>query len=64
MSLIQTVVGAIIALLVGLGSFMYFGKTDNPVEEACDRVIEKELGLPEGSVDLAPAEKDSKPTEV
>jgi hypothetical protein len=45
---------AIIAAIIGVGSFYYSKKSDGPVEQIAERVIEQELGLPKDSVDLSP----------
>ncbi len=41
-------------IIVGIGSAVYTQKNDGPVEEACETIIEKELNLPDGTVDLTP----------
>ena len=46
-----------IALAVGAGSAYFTGKDDGPVEQIAERVIEDELHLPKGSVDLTPNSK-------
>ena len=53
------VAGIIIALcaIIGVASYLYTGKADNPVEQIAERVIEDELGLPKDSVDLTPQKK-------
>lgn len=45
----------LIAVVVGIGSTLIFKEPpDNIVEETSEFVIEKELHLPEGSIDLTP----------
>lgn len=47
-----------IALVVGVVSVFVVKKDDAVVEEVSESVIEKELGLPQGSVDLTPRSKE------
>lgn len=49
----------IVALTVGL-STAYFWKNNNPIEEISESIIENELGLPAGSIDLDVPEFNSK----
>lgn len=44
----------VVAVVVGVASVLIVKKDDQPVEELSEFVIEKELGLPQGSVDLTP----------
>lgn len=44
----------VVAVVVGVGSVLLVKKDDQPIEEVSEFVIEKELGLPQGSVDLTP----------
>lgn len=44
----------VVALVVGIISIFLIGKDDEPLEEMSETIIEKQLGLPEGSVDLTP----------
>ncbi len=46
----------LLAAAIGIGYTMYTGKPNNVVEEVAEVVIEKELGLPDGSVDLTPSD--------
>lgn len=49
------------SLLVGFCS-AYFWKNNNPIEEISESIIERELGLPAGSIDLdVPEIKRKKP---
>jgi hypothetical protein len=41
-----------IAAVVGLSSVIITGKEHNEVEQISEQVIDKELGLPSGTVDL------------
>ena len=43
-----------IALVVGISSRWFMGKTDSPIEECAEYMLEKNLGLREGSLDLSP----------
>lgn len=54
----QIIIIIAIAAAVGLGSFFYTKKADNPIEQAAETVIDYELGLPPGSVDLTPDVKN------
>jgi len=53
------VAGIIIALcaIIGVASYFYTGKADNPVEQVAERIMETELGLPKDSIDLTPGTK-------
>jgi hypothetical protein len=42
------------AAIFGLCSVLFFHKKDNIVEQVAETVIESELGLPKGTVDLTP----------
>ncbi len=46
-----------IALAVGIGSVYITKKDDGPIEQIAEGVIESELNLPKGSVDLTPNSK-------
>jgi hypothetical protein len=52
----NVIIIVVCAAIIGLGSVFITKKKDNPVEEAAEVVIEKELNLPEGSVDLTPGD--------
>jgi hypothetical protein len=41
-----------LAAIVGLGSIIVTGRDHNEVEEISEEIIDKELGLPKGTVDL------------
>lgn len=41
------------AVLLGIASWYFSGYKDNPLEQAMEKVIEKEIGV---SVDLSPEE--------
>lgn len=49
---------AIVALvgIIGVAS-IFFSKPDNMVEEVSETIIEKELNLPNGSLDFTPSAK-------
>ncbi len=49
-----TIIIVVVAAVIGLGSAIYTHKNDGPVEEVCETIIEKELNLPDGTVDLTP----------
>lgn len=51
---------ALIAALIGVTSYLVSGKSDNPIEQASERVIEDSLGLPKDSVDLTPGDDKEK----
>lgn len=53
------VAAIIIALcaVIGVGSYVYTKKADNPVEQIAERIMESELGLPKDSIDLSPESK-------
>lgn len=45
-------------IITGLGSvYIFKAPPDNPVEELSEEIIEMELDLPKGSVDLTPSLK-------
>ncbi len=58
----RTKVGVIAIVLLmaalGIGSHLYL-KDDNSIEEATEVVIERELGLNSGSIDLSPSSQES-----
>lgn len=43
------------AVVIGLGSYYFTGKKDNPVEQVAEEVIKEETGL---DVDLTPVSKN------
>lgn len=51
----NTVIIVIIATLVGAGSAWYSHVKNGPIEEACEAIIENELHLPAGIVELSDA---------
>ncbi len=53
-----TLIIVIVAALVGLGSAWYGDKDDMPTEQAMEAIIEGELDLPSGAVDLTPDSKE------
>ncbi len=55
---VELAVIVIIALTIGVASILITKKDDGTIEEVSEMVIEKELGLPNGSVDLTPASKE------
>lgn len=46
-----------IAVIIGGGSAYITKKDDGPIEQIAESVIDKELGLPSGTVDLTPNSK-------
>lgn len=48
----------ITALVLGIGSTFLFKEDDSHLEEFSEEIIEHELNLPEGSIDLTPATKE------
>lgn len=54
---LNVIVITIIAALIGLCSYAITQNADNPVEQAAEAVIDAELGLPPGTVDLTPSKK-------
>lgn len=46
-----------LALIIGGGSAFLSKKDDGPVEQIAESVIENQLNLPKGSVDLTPKSK-------
>jgi hypothetical protein len=44
----------VVAGVVGYISKRYLGKDDAPIEEFCESIMEDQLGLPEGFIDLSP----------
>ena len=57
--IVATIIIVVIAVVVGIGSALYTHKKDNVVEEACEAIIENELHLPPGTIELSP--QDSNP---
>ena len=57
--ILATLIIVVLAVVIGIGSAIYTHKKDNPIEEACESIIETELHLPPGSIELSP--EDSKP---
>ncbi len=53
-----TLVIIAIAAIVGICSFFITNKADNPVEQAAETVIDSQLGLPPGTIDLTPEKKN------
>lgn len=47
----------VVAVIAGIASDHFLGN-DNAIEQAAETVIEHELHLPDGSVDLSPNSKD------
>lgn len=56
--LAQIAILVIAALVIGAASVFIVKKDDGVVEEVAENVIEKELGLAEGCVDLTPNSKE------
>jgi len=52
------IIAIVLAAVIGVGSYLYTKKSDGPVEQAAESVIDYELGLPPGSVDLTPDVKN------
>lgn len=46
-----------IAAAVGIGTAIVTKTNDGPIEQAAESIIEAELNLPKGSVDLTPNSK-------
>jgi len=44
----------IVAIVVGVGSVFVLKKEDNVIEEVSESIAEKQLGLPDGSLDFTP----------
>ena len=44
----------VICAAVGVGYTYYSGKPDNAIEEVAERIMETEMGLPKGTIDLTP----------
>ena len=42
------------AAIAGYSAYKISGKADGPVEEACETIIEDQLNMPDGSIDLSP----------
>lgn len=40
-----------LAAIIGIGSILFFKKTDNPVEQVAEQIIKSETGL---DIDLSP----------
>lgn len=49
------------ALALGVGSSFIFKKDDSLIEEISESVIEEQLGIPPGSLDLTPNSPENKP---
>lgn len=49
-----------VALIVGMGSGFVLKKPDNPIEEAAETIIEKQLNMEEGTLDLTPSSPEKK----
>ena len=49
-----------VALALGVGSAFVFKKDDGFVEELSEGVIEEQLGIPAGSLDLTPSSSENK----
>ncbi len=53
-----TIVAIVLLMsIIGVGSHLYL-KDDNAVEEIAEALIEKELSLPAGSIDLSPSDPE------
>lgn len=50
-----------VALALGIGSSFVFKKDDSLIEEISESVIEEQLGIPPGSLDLTPNSPENKP---
>ena len=44
----------ILAILIGWGSSKILHKSDGVIEEACEMIVENQLGLNEGFIDFTP----------
>ena len=60
-TIVATLIIVVLALVIGIGSAIYTKKKDNPIEEACESIIETELHLPPGTIELSPEETKSDP---
>lgn len=49
-----------VALALGIGSSFVFKKDDSLIEELSEGVIEEQLGIPAGSLDLTPNSPENK----
>ncbi len=49
----QTIIIVAIAAIVGAAALFVTKKPDSPVEQMAEAVIDKELGLPAGTVDFS-----------
>ncbi len=52
---IEVAVIVVIAVVVGLASVFIMKKDDQPIEQMAESVIDTELGLPQGTIDLTPS---------
>lgn len=50
----------VVAAAVGIGSAMYFKSDDSFIEETAEDIIEQQMKLPKGSVDLTPGSPENK----
>lgn len=48
----------VVSLMIGVASVFITKKDDQVIEELAESVVEKELGLPSGSLDLTPDSKE------
>ena len=49
----------VLAVVIGVASG-YFMPDDNPVEEIAEKILESQLNLPSGSLDLTPGSPEKK----
>jgi hypothetical protein len=53
-AIVTTLLIVLIAAMLGIGSALYIQRDDGYIEQACEAVIDSELKLPPGTVDLTP----------
>ncbi len=52
-NIMATIIIVILAFVVGFSSYLITDKADNPIEQAAEAVIDYELGIPQGTIDLS-----------
>jgi len=55
---VHTVIIILVSVVIGSGYYYYSGEDDSPIEEVAEHVIEQQIGLPSGSIDLSPSSKE------
>lgn len=54
-------VGIVVACVIaGVGSWWFSGTPDGAIEEMCEAIVEQQIGLPDGSIDLSPSSPEEK----